>query len=258
MKIQVVSDLHLEFHNPIPPLVEGVDVVVCAGDLAPVQTGAVFYLAKEWARAKHILYVPGNHEYYGTDIDPAREMLAKHCRHNRITLLDPGTNTIDGVHFIGATLWTDFKIDFTKTLDQTLSTVGAGIADFAGAIQHQEKRFTTLEAKRRHESERAFIEEALERTKVTDQPTVVITHHAPSPASIAPHFEGHPLNAGFASNLEEVIDRHQPQVWIHGHMHDAVDLRIGKTRVLCNPQGYNPEKESSRGYDPGLCIEIDA
>ena len=63
MRIQVVSVRHLEFHNPIPALADGVDVAVCAGDLAPIETGAVFYLAKEWTRARHILYVPGNHEY---------------------------------------------------------------------------------------------------------------------------------------------------------------------------------------------------
>ena len=257
MKIQVVSDLHLEFHNPIPPLVDGVDVIVCAGDLAPVQTGAVWYVAKEWAEARHILYVPGNHEYYGTDIDNARRMLAKHCRHHKITLLDPGSVTIDGVHFIGATLWTDFKLDPQITLGRALSIVGGGMADFTGAIQHRSRRFTALESARRHATERAYLEEALARTSVTDQPTVVITHHAPTARSVAPHFQGHPLNAGFASDLEEVIERYQPDIWIHGHMHDAVDFQMGNTRVLCNPGGYTPEKDTHRGYDPQLCVEIE-
>ena len=57
MRIQVVSDLHLEFHNLLPRVVEDVDVLVCAGDLAPLGTGAVRYAAKEWAEARHILYV---------------------------------------------------------------------------------------------------------------------------------------------------------------------------------------------------------
>lgn len=101
MKIQVVSDLHLEFHNPIPPLVEGVDVAVCAGDVGPVETGAVFYLAREWAEAKQMLYVPGNHEYYGTDIDTAREMLAKQCEKLGIKLLDPSAvNTGDSPQIV--------------------------------------------------------------------------------------------------------------------------------------------------------------
>ena len=79
MRIQVVSDLHLEFHNLLPPVVEDADVLVCAGDRAPIGTGAVRYAAEEWAEARHILYVPGNHEYYGTDIDRGRKQLAEEC-----------------------------------------------------------------------------------------------------------------------------------------------------------------------------------
>lgn len=255
MKIQVVSDLHLEFHNPIPSLVDGVDVAVCAGDLAPVETGAVFYLAKEWAGAKHILYVAGNHEYYGAEIDAARKMLARHCRHNRITLLDPGSITIDGVHFIGATLWTDFELEGVVDWTRARRAVGENMSDFTGAIRKDTRHFTTHDSAALHREERAFIEEALARTSVTNRPTVVITHHAPTPRSIGRRFQRHPLNPGFASDLERVIERYQPEVWIHGHMHDPVDVMLGETRVLCNPQGYNPESED-RGYDPGLCIEI--
>ena len=69
MRIQVVSDLHLEFHNLLPPVAEDAAVLVCAGGLAPIGTGAVRYAAEEWAEADNILYVPRNHEYYGTDID---------------------------------------------------------------------------------------------------------------------------------------------------------------------------------------------
>ena len=87
---------------------------------------------------------------------------------------------------------------------------------------------------------------------------MVITHHAPTARSVGLHFQGHPLNAGFASNLEHIIRRYQPALWIHGHMHDAVDLQIGATRVLCNPAGYEAEKNTTRGYDPSLCVEITA
>ena len=111
MKIEVLSDLHLELHNPLPALADGVDVIVCAGDLAPINTGAVRYAAEEWARAAHILYVPGNHEYYGADIDRARKQLAEQCAMHGITLLDTDALVIDDVHFIGATLWTDFLLD---------------------------------------------------------------------------------------------------------------------------------------------------
>ena len=69
MRFQAVSDLHLEFHNVLPPIGEDAAVLVCAGDLAPIGTDAVRYAAEEWVEADNILYVPRNHEYYGTDID---------------------------------------------------------------------------------------------------------------------------------------------------------------------------------------------
>ena len=257
MRIQVLSDLHLEFHNPIPPLVEGVDVIVCAGDLAPLQVGALFYAAKEWAAA-HILYVPGNHEYYNTDIEPARRMLAKQCRMLGITLLDPSATTIDGIRFIGATLWTDFRVEGLDREAAAHAAVGEGMSDFTGAIQHGRRRYTTFESARRHQQERACIEAELAAASKRAETTVVITHHAPTARSIALHFKGHSLNAAFASNLEDIIERYQPALWIHGHMHDAVDLQIGRTRVLCNPAGYEAEKNTTRGYNPSLCVEITA
>ena len=207
MRIQVLSDLHLEFHNPLPGLADGVDVIVCAGDLAPVETGAVFYAAKEWADARHILYVPGNHEYYGTDIDVARRLLAKQCRHLGITLLDPGTITVDNVRFIGATLWTDFRL--SGIAHEAAAHKGAlGMADFTGAIQRGRTRFTTHESARRHAAERAFIEGELASARRVGQTAVVITHHAPTPRSIAPHFERHPCNPGFASDLDDCCRSH--------------------------------------------------
>ena len=256
MKVQVVSDLHLEFHNPIPPLVDAVDVAVCAGDLAPIETGAVFYLAKEWAGTNHILYVPGNHEYYGTEIDTARKTLERQCRHLGITLLDPGAITIEGVRFIGATLWTDFELEGLVDWTRAHSAVGENMSDFTGAIHKGRRRFTTHDSAELHRVDRAFVEAELARTTETGETAIVITHHAPTRRSIGQRFERHPLNPGFASDLDRVIERYQPEVWIHGHMHDPVDVMLGETRVLCNPQGYNPERESHRGYDPTLCIEI--
>ena len=254
MRIQVVSDLHLEFHNPLPPLAEGADVIVCAGDLAPIGTGAVRYAAECWAAAKHILYVPGNHEYYGADIDVGRRRLAEQCDALGVTLLDPDAIEIDDVRFIGATLWTDFLLDGIPG-EPAAHRAGLEMSDFAGVIMHRGRRFTTWESARRHAEERAFIEAELADAERDGTTAVVITHHAPTPRSIAPRFRRSALNPGFASNLERVIGRYQPALWIHGHMHDSVDVTLGATRVLANPGGYNAAE--NRRYDPALCVEVD-
>ena len=84
---------------------------------------------------------------------------------------------------------------------------------------------------------------------------MVITHHSPTPRSIAPRFRGSVLNPAFASDLEPLITRYQPALWIHGHMHNSVDVALGATRVLANPGGYDAA-ENPR-YDPVLCVEVE-
>ena len=128
------------------------------------------------------------------------------------------------------------------------------LRDIAQAIHHQCRDFTTGESARRHRADRAFIERELENAEHAGDRVVVITHHAPSPRSIRPWFKGDPYNCAFASDLDRVIERYQPELWIHGHMHDPVDERLGRTRLLANPAGYR--YEAKRGFDPGLCANL--
>ena len=241
MRIQILSDLHIEFSgNRIPALAPAAELVILAGDLAPVLNANVGDVAERWAGADKILYVPGNHEYYGSDIDAAREELARQCLQHGVTLLDPDAVTVDGVRFIGATLWTDFLLEGVADEAWAHLEVGRGLADFTGAIRHRggrDGRFTTIESALRHAEHRAFIEAELEKAEASGLTPVVITHHAPSPKCIRPWFAKSRLNPGFASDLDAVIARYQPPLWVHGHMHDRIDERLGETRVVCNPGG---------------------
>ena len=258
MRIQILSDLHVEFPgNVIPPLAPDAEVIICAGDLAPVHTHRIGDIARRWAGADKILYVPGNHEYYGSEIDVARRELAGQCLQHGVTLLDAGAITINDVRFIGATLWTDFLLEGVAGEAWAHLEVGSGLSDFTGAIRHRTGRdglFTTRECARRHAEDRAFIESELEEAERSGLTAVVISHHAPSPRCIRPWFEGSRLNPGFASDLNTVIARFQPPLWVHGHMHDKVDEMLGGTRVLCNPGGYN--RVEGHEFDPALVVEI--
>ena len=87
--------------------------------------------------------------------------------------------------------------------------------------------------------------------------TVVITHFAPSPASIAPQFVGSPLNACFVSDLEAHILRWQPRLWLHGHVHHSCDYWLGATRVVANPRGYAPKGVVENAhFAPNMLIEV--
>jgi hypothetical protein len=87
---------------------------------------------------------------------------------------------------------------------------------------------------------------------------VVVTHHAPSKASIKPRYQGdHLMNGGYSSDLSEfILDNPQIKVWTHGHTHDHFDYMIGSTRILCNPRGYAGYEERSQEFDPGFGFDI--
>jgi Icc-related predicted phosphoesterase len=104
-----------------------------------------------------------------------------------------------------------------------------------------------------HETSKAWLVNELRRT--FKGPTVVVTHHLPATLSIASQYKNDPLNPAFASNLEDVIEMHQPDLWIHGHTHVACDYEIYGTRVVCNPRGY-PSESTGKGFTPGLVVEI--
>lgn len=256
MKLQVLSDLHLEHGGPIPEHHPEADVVALAGDLAPYTKGLVAKLAEFWTTAPHILYVLGNHEFYGTEIDDARARLADECAAVGIHLLDPGMVRIESTRFIGATLWTDLDLYGKADEIGAHERLRRGISDFAGAIRHHGRNFSTRESVRRHWAARHFIEEELAQAKLADETVVVITHHAPSPRSIRQWFQNDPFNMAFASDLDRLIERYQPALWIHGHMHDPVDERLGSTRLVANPAGY--AHEGNQGFDPALCIDLES
>ena len=278
MRIQVLSDLHLEFGGAgVPPLAPEAEIVVLAGDLAPAKRRSVRLAARAWKGAAHILYVPGNHEYYGSRIAEAQRRLALDCAEWGVTLLDTEAVTIGHVRFIGATLWTDFRLDGELRELYAHDAVGQGLNDFCGSIRggpaprNRRSRqelddlggsvratswtdFTTREAAQLHARDRAFIEAELAQAGEAGLETVVVTHHAPSPRSIHPRLAGDPTRPGYASDLEAVIRRFQPALWVHGHLHDAVDFAIGRTRVLANPRGYN--RKEARDFTPDLVVEV--
>jgi Icc-related predicted phosphoesterase len=245
MRILVLSDLHNEFLRS-PRLIAHqpeVDVVVLAGDIDLDCRGL------EWARRtfdKRIIYVPGNHEFYNFDFDTTRERMKSVADLLGIDLLDPGVVEIGDTVFVGATLWTDFELFGNR--EREMSIAMKQLNDFRVI-----KGFTPARSLTRHEEEKAFIEREL--AKYRDRRCVVVSHHLPSWSSVAERYRGDKLSAAFASNLDELIEREQPQLWIHGHTHDGFDYRIGETRVICNPHGY-PDDTDNPGFDLRMVVKV--
>lgn len=255
MKLWVVSDLHLEMdgapHKGIRPDVPDADVAVVAGDmLTRGPENALEWLAHNVADRMPVVFVAGNHEFYGCryGFDEGLRR-ARGMRLPGVHFLDDDVLVLDGVRFLGATLWTDFELDGSSPRDVAwaMMNVGGLLNDFAGAIRDFNERsghFSTARAKTLHERSRTFLSEAL--AQPFDGPTVVVTHHAPHRGSLHERFRDSTLNPGFVSDLEGLILRGAPNLWVHGHVHDTHDYVVGRTRVLCNPRGYGGENVNFR------------
>jgi Icc-related predicted phosphoesterase len=120
------------------------------------------------------------------------------------------------------------------------------------AAQTFSRRLEPQDQLRLHEVSRIFLEDEL--GKHFDGITIVMTHHAPSLRSLPPGHRRDPLTPAYASDLEHLIERFRPALWVHGHVHSSSDYVIGGTRVICNPRGYADEPNAS--FDPQLVIEI--
>lgn len=251
MKIRLLSDLHTEFRLPYKthPMVEyrGEDVLVLAGDIASGADNTLEVI--QYFRDQgfpQVVYVPGNHEYYGTSFDDFNAKMASKCAQlPDIHYLNPGRVIIGGVLFVGATLWTNFA-------DSPLSEHMAGrcINDF-----RQIRDFSSGRCARTYHQHFGYIKQQYESRG--DHPVVVVTHFLPARECIAPRFRGPDLlNDYFANNLDDYIAEMTNTTWLFGHTHDATDITIGTTRVVANPHGYYGALHDGAGFDPHLTIEL--
>jgi len=255
MRIWVFSDIHLEFGKPfnvMPP--SDIDVIVCAGDV--IDKGAVPSI--EWLSAfagpdVPVIFVAGNHEFYRSFlVESIADGNALRDRYPNIHLLDDRDVVVDDVLFAGATLWTDFRL-FGRNPEVAMWAAEKGMNDYKRINLSKKpfRKFKPIHAYRRHDASVKFLSESLARTDVRKK--VVVTHHAPSERSISHFFRDDPVAPCYASDLDVFIRETEPELWIHGHVHQRFDYTLGFTRIICNPRGYPGE---ATGFDPDLVVEI--
>ncbi len=253
MKIQLMSDLHLSvFAMPAPRT--DADVVVIAGDLARPK-GSIAWAAQY---AQPTLFVAGNHEFYGSDLETTVAQLKEHARGTQVQVLDCDEWRYEGVRFLGCTLWSDYRLfDSPEQREEGLQKAQQFVRDFSriGLAPGFDERFTPAVSQMLFDQSVAWLEARF--AEPFDGPTVVVTHFAPARGSIATQFIGSPLNACFVSDLEAHILRWQPALWLHGHVHHSCDYRVGATRVVANPRGYAPKGVVENAhFAPEMLIEV--
>lgn len=260
MKIQLMSDLHLEFGGIELP---GGDVLLLAGDIcvadclraARTDRDAILhrktcdaFFRNECSKYSAVYYIMGNHEHYSGVFDDSADLLREYLLGTNVTLLDKQAVTMDEWTIFGGTMWTNYR---------NANPISMNVAQ-RGMTDHERIRKTAEPSGYRpqfrpddalvdhqkfiHELGKCVEDNALDMRKI-----IVMSHHAPSYNSVHEMYRGSMLNDAYASDLENVIvSAPHIKYWFHGHMHDNMDYMVEDCRVVCNPRGYyghylNPE-----------------
>ncbi|MBB3194915.1 metallophosphoesterase [Roseateles terrae] len=278
MRLQLISDLHLErqIHFEAVPLPEA-DLLILAGDVGSYQAGSElvtddfglgrFSPLRPDSGWKRVLYVPGNHEFDGMEYAPTYERLRRTCETLGIEWLDREVLIIEGVRFMGTTLWSDFDGLAAQLPTPTQQLAARGKA--FRAANYYLRKYSTLRDGQHLLAEdlremaldcQAWLREQL--AQPFDGKTVVVTHFAPSLRSADPRYGLAPGTAGFCNSLDELIP--MADLWIHGHLHCMNDYVVEtpvagsephRCRVVANPLGY-ARKGEQEDYRPRLIVEI--
>lgn len=276
MRIQLLSDLHLEANPGFEPdPAPDADLLVLAGDIGSYQCrrdGSVMpepdwglwrFSAQRWPVP--VLYVPGNHEYDAIDLDAGHAALRETCRRLGILWLERESLVIDGVRFVGTTLWSDYE---------ALANAGRrkdGESELSHRMRQRDKAFRAadfyLEKMNGRRHGRLFDAQAMRElglecqawlraalTKPFDGPTVVVTHFAPTLHSADPRYGLTPGTAGFCNALDGLLP--MADLWLHGHLHCPTDVRVGRCRIVANPLGYQSKGEQA-SFSPRLTVPVE-
>lgn len=257
MIIKAVDDLHFEFHRDrgrtfarnLPTggyldtdinqtnFIEQADVLVLAGDITTQKNGYVA-LEEFCQNFKHVVYILGNHDHYhSTATDVAYEIheTIELLHLENLHFLQNESVTLDGVNFHGSTLWIE------KTLESAF--LERYLNDFNYVMDGRDWIYSQyIEAV-------GFLSGAIQPSDV------VVTHHLPSFDLVSPIYAGDPINIFYASNLNSLIERTKASYWFHGHSHESCNIKIGDTKCIRNPYGYQGQ-EVNRNWNPNALFEV--
>lgn len=252
MKLQILCDLHLDAGNGPKDFLTDADILIIPGDLCDGYNRGLAFDFFKYAcnHYEYVLYVPGNHEYYGREIGEIDCFWAFQAEldDNFIFMQENVWVHPDDQDyiFIGATLWT--------ALENPINALR--VAGCMNDFRLINKLDGIPGYKKLHRKHLKWITDNLEWNGKAMKP-IVITHHAPHLMCTHDKYKQpgfFEINDGFVSNLDWVFKKY-PEIalWIHGHTHATIDVNVGNTRIVCNPLGYFNE---NREFDPKFTVEV--
>jgi Icc-related predicted phosphoesterase len=261
MKLQLVSDLHLEFNDNVVINNAGADILCLAGDICLAAhlhrknpKGDYYrkffdHVSKEFDQ---VLYIMGNHEHYSGRWNNTADWLRTALEPwNNITLLDNAWLNFGNVRIVGTSLWTDLN----KNDPLTMMSISQMMNDYKAVTIERNGVYHKLRPLDTVEEHRCSVELIKTAAETWSGDVVVLGHHAPSRASIHERYRNdRVMNGAFCSELDELIlDQENIKLWLHGHVHNCFDYMIGQCRVVCNPHGYPGE---TTGFNHSLIINV--
>ncbi|HEY9216111.1 MAG TPA: metallophosphoesterase [Ancylobacter sp.] len=254
MKLQIFSDLHVGFAGLKPiRIAADVGAVIVAGDTCEGALRAFGHLRRIVPMHIPVVMVLGNHEYYRGFIPDELAIARQMAPSFNIHLLENDAVIVDGVRFTGATLWTDYLAFGAANQAAVMNACSNAMNDHR-LIGWQKKpwlRFRPQEAALLNHRSRNYLADT--HAASFDGPSVMVVHHAVHWNSIAPRYLDDPITGGFLCDCHELLMAFQPDLVVHGHVHNPSDYHVGRTRVICNPHGYGDENPA---FDGALVVEL--
>lgn len=288
--IRVISDIHADYNDNRYAYNFGEDFVINCGDTAGDARTCI-----SWCKChmKHGVIVAGNHFGYGKCFPELDKMDFKNTKGKQINIIAANfrggnrpimflSNTVTeykDIVILGTTLYTDFALYGDEHIEEAMKYAKDNMNDFRVVTVAGHRNYTKDENGKWNKGWKSreddwetrlftpqdhayyfdysyqFLQDKVEQYK--NKPIIIVTHHAPSPYSISPEYTGSMLNPAFASNLNEfIVSNPQIRLWCHGHCHNHSDYILGKTRVVCDPFGYNNENNVDLPYNYGTRIRV--